>query len=148
MERKNMKKEKRIENLKPFEKGKVSRDQAVEAGRKGGLASVEAKKKKKKLRELCEIFGELPIYSDKAKKLMEEMGISPEDMTNKMAAVVGVFKKAAAGDVQAFNAIRDILGEKPKDEVESKVATSVTVNYVKSGAKFANSEDEVNDERK
>ncbi len=79
---------------------------------------------------------------------MEEMGISPEDMTNKMAAVVGVFKKAAAGDVQAFNAIRDILGEKPKDEVESKVATSVTVNYVKSGAKFANSEDEVNDERK
>ena len=120
----------------------------MEAGRKGGLASVEAKKKKKKLRELCEIFGELPVYSDKAKKLMEEMGVSEEDMTNKMAAVIGVFKKAAAGDVQAFNAIRDIIGEKPKDEVDSKVATNVTVNYVKSGAKFASSEDEVNDERK
>lgn len=135
-------------NLKPFEKGKVSREQAVEAGRKGGKASVEAKKKKKKLRELVEVFGELPVYSDKAKSMMEQMGISPDDMNNKMAAVIGIFKKAAAGDVQAFNAIRDITGEKPKDEIDSNVATNVTVNYVKSGAKFASSEDEVNDERK
>lgn len=142
-----MKKEVGNGNLKPFVKGKVNREQAVEAGKKGGKASAEAKKKKKKLRELCEMFGELPVYSDKAKEMMKQMGISPEDMTNKMAAVIGVFKKAAAGDVQAFNAIRDITGEKPKDEVDSKVATNVTVNYVKSGAKFANSEDEVNDER-
>lgn len=78
---------------------------------------------------------------------MEEMGISEEDMTYKMAMVVGLFKKAVAGDVQAFNAIRDITGEKPRDEIESKVATSVTVHYVKSGAKFASSEDEVDDDR-
>lgn len=32
-----MKKEKRIENLKPFEKGKVSRDQAVEVEGKEDL---------------------------------------------------------------------------------------------------------------
>lgn len=143
-----MKKEKRIENLKPIKKGELSSEEAKARGSKGGVASVEARKKKKKLRELCEMFGELPVYSDKAKNMMEQMGISPEDMTNKMAAVVGVFKKAAAGDVQAFNAIRDITGEKPKDEVDSKVATNVTVNYVKSGAKFASSEDEVNDERR
>lgn len=143
-----MKKEKGIANLKPIKKGELSSEEAKARGSKGGVASVEARKKKKKLRELCEMFGELPVYSDKAKSVMEQMGISPEDMTNKMAAVVGVFKKAAAGDVQAFNAIRDITGEKPKDEVDSKVATNVTVNYVKSGAKFASSEDEVSDERK
>lgn len=142
-----MKKEKGIANLKPIKKGELSSEEAKARGSKGGIASVEARKKKKKLRELCEVFGELSVYSDKAKDMMKQMGISEEDMTNKMAAVIGVFKKAAAGDVQAFNAIRDIIGEKPKDEVESKVATSVTVNYVKSGAKFANSEDEVNDER-
>ena len=140
----NMNKEVGNGNLKPFEKGKVSREKAVEAGKKGGKASAEAKKKKKKLRELCEMFGELP-YSGKAKNMMKE--ISEEDMTNKMAIVVGVFKKAMGGDVQAFNAIRDICGEKPKDEIDSKVATNVTVNYVKSGVKFASSEDEVNDER-
>ena len=56
-------------------------------------------------------------------------------------------KQAAAGDVQAFNAIRDITGEKPKDEIDSKVATSMTIHYVKSGAKFASSEDEVDDDR-
>lgn len=143
-----MKKEKGIANLKPIKKGELSSEEAKARGSKGGIASVEARKKKKKLRELCEMFGELPVYSDKAKNMMEQMGISPEDMTNKMAAVIGVFKKAAAGDVQAFNAIRDITGEKPKDEVDSKVATNVTVNYVKSGAKFASSEDEVNDERR
>lgn len=135
-------------NLKPFVKGKVNREQAVEAGKKGGKASAEAKKKKKKLKELVEMFGELGVASDKVKNMMEQMGIDKEDMTNKMAAVVGVFKKAAGGDVQAFNAIRDIMGEKPKDEVEQKVATNVTVNYVKSGVKFANSENEIDDERK
>lgn len=143
-----MKEEKRNGNLRPIKKGELSSEEAKARGSKGGVASVEARMKKKKLRELCEMFGELPVYSDKAKNMMEQMGISPEDMTNKMAAVVGVFKKAAAGDVQAFNAIRDITGEKPKDEIDSKVATNVTVNYVKSGAKFASSEDEVNDERR
>ena len=143
-----MKEEKRNGNLRPIKKGELSKEEAKARGSKGGKARVESIRRKKKLRELCEIFGELPVYSDKAKNMMEQMGISPEDMTNKMAAVVGVFKKAAAGDVQAFNAIRDITGEKPKDEIDSKVATNVTVNYVKSGAKFASSEDEVNDERK
>ncbi len=134
-------------NLKKFEKGKVSREQAVEAGRKGGIKSAEVKKQKKKLRELVEMFGELGIKNEKVKNMMEQMGIAEEDMNNKMAAVVGVFKKAAGGDVQAFNAIRDIMGEKPKDEVDSTVATSVTVSYVKSGVSLANSEDEVSDER-
>ena len=134
-------------NLRPFKKGDLSKDEARVRGSMGGRASVEARKNKKKLRELVEIMGALPIYSDKAKKLMEEMGISEEDMTYKMAMVVGLFKKAVAGDVQAFNAIRDITGEKPRDEIESKVATSVTVHYVKSGAKFASSEDEVDDYR-
>lgn len=143
-----MKKEKGIANLKPIKKGELSSEEAKARGSLGGKARAESIKKKKKLRELCEVFGELPVYSDKAKNMMEQMGISQEDMTNKMAAVVGLFKKAAAGDVQAFNAIRDITGEKPKDEVDSKVATNVTVNYVKSGAKFASSEDEVNDERR
>lgn len=134
-------------NLRPFKKGDLSKDEARVRGSMGGRASVEARKNKKKLRELVEIMGALPVYSDKAKKLMEEMGISEEDMTYKMAMVVGLFKKAVAGDVQAFNAIRDITGEKPRDEIESKVATSVTVHYVKSGAKFASSEDEVDDDR-
>ena len=143
-----MKKEVGNGNLRPFEKGKVNREQAVEAGKKGGKASAEAKKRKKKLRELVEIFGELDVANDKVKNMMEQMGISPEDMTNKMAAVVGVFKKAADGDVQAFNAIRDITGEKPKDEIDSKVATNVTVSYRKSDVKFASSEDEVDGKRK
>lgn len=142
-----MKKEVGNGNLRPFKKGDLSKDEAKSRGSLGGRASVEARKNKKKLRELVEIMGALPVYSDKAKKLMKEMGISEEDMTNKMAMVVGLFKKAVAGDVQAFNAIRDITGEKPKDEVDSKVATNVTVNYVKSGAKFASSEDHINDDR-
>lgn len=134
-------------NLRPFKKGDLSKDEARVRGSMGGRASVEARRNKKKLRELVEIMGALPVYSNKAKKLMKEMGISEEDMTYKMAMVVGLFKKAVAGDVQAFNAIRDITGEKPRDEIESKVATSVTVHYVRSGAKFASSEDDVDDER-
>lgn len=139
--------EKSQRNLKPIKKGELSSEEAKARGSKGGRASADAYKEKKKLRELCELYSELPVTSDKVRAIMAQMGISPEDMTNKMEAVVGLFNKAAAGDVQAFNAIRDIAGEKPIDEVESHVATNVTVNYVKSGIRFASTEDEIDDER-
>jgi hypothetical protein len=136
--------EKRINgNLKPFEKGGISSEEAKERGRLGGLASVESKRRKKKLKELVELFGEMPT-TERMKDAMSKMGISENDMTNKMATVIGLYKKAMQGDVCAFNAIRDIMGEKPKDVIDNNFSGDVKIKYVSSGtAKFANTEDEV-----
>jgi hypothetical protein len=133
------------ENLKPYKKGELSRELAVEYGRKGGLKKSENEKKRKKLKDLAVMIGELGINDESVKTRMAEMGIDEEDMTNDASIIVALYDKAKNGDVQAFNAIRDIKGEKPKDEVEQKVDSNVTINYLSASNKFASREGEVED---
>ena len=119
------------QNLRPSEY-KLSQDEA----KKGGIASGEARRKKKTLRELVELFGELGVNPD-TRKLMKQLGIPEDLMTRKMQPVVALFNKANKGDVAAFNAIRDIIGEKPVDEtkVTGSVQTDISIELIDSGSK-------------
>ena len=104
--------------------------------RNGGLASVKARREKKKLREMVEIFGSLKV-DKKNSRLMEDLGIDEESHTRFMLGVVSLFSKANKGDVAAFNAIRDIIGEKPVDEtkVTGSVQTDISIELIASGSK-------------
>ena len=116
-----------------------------EITRKGGKASGEARRAKKTLRELVEIFGSLGVNSD-TKKLMQQLGI-PEDLwMRKMQPVVALFNKANKGDVGAFNAIRDIVGEKPVDrtQLEGSFDTRLEIGFVETGIDPVSSEEDVN----
>lgn len=107
-----------------------------EMTRKGGLASVKARREKKKLREMVEIFGSLKV-DKRNSRLMEDLGIDEEYHTRFMQGVVSLFSKANKGDVAAFNAIRDIIGEKPVDEtkVMGSVQTDISIELIDSGSK-------------
>ena len=104
--------------------------------RNGGLASVKARREKKKLREMVEIFGSLKV-DKRNSRLMEDLGIDKEYHTRFMQGVVSLFSKANKGDVAAFNAIRDIIGEKPVDEtkVTGSVQTDISIELIDSGSK-------------
>ena len=127
------------QNLRPSEY-KLSQDEA----KKGGIASGEARRKKKTLRELVELFGELGVNPD-TRKLMKQLGIPEDLMTRKMQPVVALFNKANKGDVSAFNAIRDIIGEKPVDETKltGALETSIQIGFVETGIEPVSSESEV-----
>lgn len=127
------------QNLKPSEY-KLSQEEA----KKGGIASGAARRRKRKLRELVELFGEMDV-SDKARSQMEKMGIPEELMTRKMQPVVALFNKANKGDVSAFNAIRDIIGEKPVDETKltGTLDTNVQIGYVQTGVTPVSSENDI-----
>lgn len=127
------------QNLRPSEY-KLSQEEA----KKGGIASGEARRKKKTLRELVELFGELGVNPD-TRKLMKQLGIPEDLMTRKMQPVVALFNKANKGDVSAFNAIRDIIGEKPVDETKLTGAldTSIQIGFVETGIEPVSSESEV-----
>lgn len=127
------------QNLRPSEY-KLSQDEA----KKGGIASGEARRKKKTLRELVELFGELGVNPD-TRKLMKQLGIPEDLMTRKMQPVVALFNKANKGDVSAFNAIRDIIGEKPVDETKLTGAldTCIQIGFVETGIEPVSSESEV-----
>ena len=81
------------ENLRPVS----SKEEARERGRKGGLASGEARRKRKTLKE--ELL------------LMLSKGETQQSVT------LALIEKAMSGDTKAFEVIRDTIGEKPVDKV-------------------------------
>lgn len=87
-------------NLKPVR----SESEAREKGKKGGIKSGEKRRDRKKLKELLEIALQLPN---------EETG-----ELNGIAITSAIINKAIKGDVSAYLAIRDTIGEKPTDKQE------------------------------
>lgn len=87
------------QNLKPFTSGRSS-EEAVKNGRKGGIASGEARRKKKTMKELAKIISETPA-SAKDKAVLNKLGIDDENATNSAVVVASVLKSAKAGNMQA-----------------------------------------------
>ena len=81
------------DNLRPVS----SKEEARERGRKGGLASGEARRKRKTLKE--ELL------------LMLSEGETQQSVT------LALIEKAMSGDTKAFEVIRDTIGERPIDKV-------------------------------
>lgn len=83
--------------------------------------------------------------NDDTRKLMKKLGIPEELMTRKMQPVVALFNKANKGDVGAFNAIRDIIGEKPveKTQFSGGFDTNIQIGFVETGIEPVGSEEDV-----
>ena len=71
-----------------------------ENGRKGGVASGEARRKKKTMRELAVIVNSLPL-SPKNKAQLPD-GIKEDEMTFQMGFIIKVYQQALKGDTKAM----------------------------------------------
>lgn len=78
-----------------------------ENGQKGGIASGEARRRKRDLRLALEMLLEKD-FKDKNGKTI----------TGTEAVTAKLFEKAMKGDVRAFETLRDTVGQKPIDKVE------------------------------
>lgn len=116
------------QNLVPFTSDQ-NREEAAKNGMKGGKASGEARRAKRTLRELAEYFGTLKP-SEKAIEELEKMGIDPDKFTKDMQITISLYNKAMKGDVSAFNAIRDLRGEKPADNVSVGFPTALELRQM------------------
>ena len=77
-------------------------EQLREQTRKGGIASGEARRKRKAFKEALL----LALETQKGDKTIQEIGIE---------AVMG---KYMTGDLEAFKVVRDTVGEKPTDKMD------------------------------
>ena len=82
----------------------------VEESRKGGIASGESRKARKTFRE-------------------ELIALLSKNGNNEKLSIA-LMKKALDGDVQAFNTIRDTIGEKPIDKAEVDIGQKIKVDVV------------------
>lgn len=85
---------------------------------KGGKKSVEARRRKKSLREAVEALLSCKVKDPKTKMKMANVGIKGSDMDNQMAVVYTQFIKALSGSTRAAEFLADVLGE--RQPVESK----------------------------
>ena len=83
------------QNLNPVS----SKKEARERGRKGGLASVEARRKRKSLKE--------------------ELLLMLEDKELQQSVAIALIKQAQNGNVKAFGMLRDTIGEAPVEKVQT-----------------------------
>ncbi len=89
-----------------------STEEARLNGKKGGIASGEARRKKKALQDWIEIIGNTTPPEEMITAL-EEKGIQlPPNATLDCAVVLTMYLETINGSVQAFKAIADIQGKK------------------------------------
>jgi hypothetical protein len=84
---------------------------------KAGKASGKARRNKAMLRDCLQILME--------KKMLDENG---KKITGAEALSVEVFQKALAGDMKAWELLRDTAGQKPVDKVE-QTNTNITIDF-------------------
>ena len=102
----------RVENLKP-----PTAEEAREKGAKGGRASVEARRRKKTMREVYESLRTLEVVPSHTEALQEMLQEKLPTVTVDEAIMLAMIVKAERGDVQAAQFIRDTAGEKPTDVI-------------------------------
>lgn len=97
------------QNLIPFSERSTS--EARECGAKGGVASGEARRRKRNLKAAAEYYLSLSPTDTKTWNSLSLDGVDPEDIDNQMAIVAGMTKAAIHGDSKAAKVVVDIIGK-------------------------------------
>ena len=137
----------REDNLRPSEY-KFTQEEA----KKGARRSAEVRRRKKTMREALEMMMYQTELNEQTKQMLKAEGVTDtEDFNHQMVITRSLIAKAEAGDVQAYNAICAMIGEKPAEKMELSGGLSgeVRIKYVGSDDEdvFPSSETEVDSDR-
>lgn len=117
------------QNLKPL--NKRPQRERKEIARMGAKASNEVQANKKALREAANILLAMPVDKE-TKAELKQYRVSNANCTYAMALVIAQLKNALQGDTRSFTAIRDIIGEKPKDNEQEEIErdNQIVINVI------------------
>lgn len=109
-------------------------EQQVETARRGGIASGEARRRKKTMRETAKMLldMQIPSAARELQKKLKLIGISEDDFTYQSAVMVGILNQAMKGNTKAAAFLRDTVGENPllvQEEESSTLADAIEEAY-------------------
>lgn len=100
----------------------LSSEEAREFGRRGGIASGKARRRKRMLRETIQIAAQCQVKNEKLRKMVKGMmgdEVDEDEIDLQLAATVGMFMAATKGNANAFAQIYGALeGTQEADEME------------------------------
>ena len=95
-------------------------EQRRENGRKGGIASGEAKRKKRAMRETLDVLLAMPMKSGKyadVESVKNFAALKGKNINVQEAMIISMLQRAMKGDVKAAEWIRDTAGQKPVENM-------------------------------
>lgn len=141
----------RKENL--IVSSELAPEKRSEIARKGAYAAAAAKRRKKTMREALEMLMYHTELNEQTKQMLKAEGIKDaEDFNHQMVITRSLIAKAESGDVQAYNAICAMIGEKPAEKLEMSGGQNMNLRIIHvthegGRQRFPSSEDEVDAER-
>lgn len=109
----------------------MTKEELSEAGRKGGIASGESKRRKKAMKETLEVLLSMPMHKGKmadVDQIRSFAELKGKNISVETAMMVTLLQKALKGDVTAAQFIRDTSGQKPTDDVNLTGAIPVVIS--------------------
>ena len=88
-----------------------SPSEARENGRKGGVASGDARRERASMRAAAEYLLSRKVPPGEMEDALEEMGIKKSDQTYATAVVAGAIRRAIDGNPAAFGQLMKLMGE-------------------------------------
>ena len=110
------------ENIEPykFKKGYQSSEEAAEKGRKGGIASGKAKRKKLMFKEIFEHISNVKLSNEKHIQKLKELypEVTEDEMNYGVLSAFRILEKSLSGSTKAFEIVRDTMGQAPVQKQE------------------------------
>jgi hypothetical protein len=102
-----------------------------ENGRKGGIASGEAKRKKNAMKETLEILLSMPLNGKKCHSVEDIQSFAQlkgKNVTVETAIMIKQVQRALSGDLPSAEFIRDTSGQKPTNDLNVSGALPVVIS--------------------
>ena len=103
---------------------KRSPEERSDIARKGGKASVIAKREKKRAKDILDTFLSMPLKKRKTANIEEIQAyeqLKGKNITVNEAIQLKQIQRALNGDLSSATYIRDTIGEAPKSKVEATI---------------------------
>lgn len=107
------------EKGKQYQFDRMTPEERAECGRRGGIASGEAKRRKKVLKETLEVLLSMPLKSGAAANIEEILSfadVKGKNINVQEAMMIAQIQKALKGDTNAATFVRDTAGQAPKND--------------------------------
>lgn len=88
-----------------------SSDEARELGRRGGVASGIARRRRKALREALDVYISLPVQDKRSLNRLLRAGVDEDDADTQMLIVASLVQRAIDGNVRATKLIFDLMAD-------------------------------------
>ena len=109
------------ENIKPYDfTSDQNREEAAKNGRKGGIASGKAKRKKIIFKEIFEHISNVKLSNEKHIQKLKELypEVTEDEMNYGVLSAFRILEKSLSGSTKAFEIVRDTMGQAPVQKQE------------------------------